>query len=344
MTLTTAQRDRACGVLLASAAGDALGAPYEFQPPRGPELPVDMVGGGSFGWQPGEWTDDTSMAVAIAEIAATGADLRSDEAQDKIVARWHAWAASAKDVGNQTRAVLAAAGPAARHDGSGVGGRHARVAARRHHEGTGRSGGNGSLMRTAPVALAFLRDDDEAGLVEAAKAISALTHFDPEAGEACALWCLAIRHGVRTGELDLRRGLRHLPAERRQVWSARIDAAESKRPADFTRNGWVVEAFQGAWSAITTTPIPAGDPATGVFAADHLRQALDAAVRGGRDTDTVAAIAGALLGGVHGASAVPAAWRRVLHGWPGWHTHDLVATAASIVDHGATDRRSAEQR
>ena len=57
MELTTAQRDRACGVLLATAAGDALGAPYEFHPPRGPELEVAMVGGGGFGWEPGEWTD-----------------------------------------------------------------------------------------------------------------------------------------------------------------------------------------------------------------------------------------------------------------------------------------------
>jgi hypothetical protein len=50
MKLTTAQLDRACGVLLGTAAGDALGAAYEFGPPRGPELEVAMVGGGSFGW------------------------------------------------------------------------------------------------------------------------------------------------------------------------------------------------------------------------------------------------------------------------------------------------------
>src|SRR5258708_34915832 len=50
--------------------------------------------------------------------------------------------------------------------------------------------------------------------------------------------------------------------------------------------------------------------------------ALDAAVRGGNDTDTVAAIAGGLLGAAYGASAVPADWRRVLHGWPDLRTHD----------------------
>ncbi|MDT5010343.1 MAG: hypothetical protein QOH57_1960, partial [Mycobacterium sp.] len=91
MELTTAQLDRAVGVLLATAAGDALGAPYEFGPPRGPELEVAMVGGGGFSWKPGEWTDDTSMAIAIAEVAATGADLRDQKALDAIVHRWHEW-------------------------------------------------------------------------------------------------------------------------------------------------------------------------------------------------------------------------------------------------------------
>ena len=96
-------------------------------------------------------------------------------------------------------------------------------------------------------------------------------------------------------------------------------------------NGWVVEALQGAWSAITTTPIPQDDSAKGVFRVDHLGLALDAAVRGGGDTDTVAAIAGGLLGAAHGASVVPAEWRRLLHGWPGLGTRDLVALATRIV-------------
>jgi ADP-ribosylglycohydrolase len=110
MTLTTAQLDRACGVLLGTAAGDALGAAYEFGPPRGPELEVAMVGGGGFGWEPGEWTDDTSMAIAIAEVAATGADLREEEALDALAGRWHEWSHDAKDVGVQTRSVLSRAG------------------------------------------------------------------------------------------------------------------------------------------------------------------------------------------------------------------------------------------
>jgi ADP-ribosylglycohydrolase/protein-tyrosine phosphatase len=323
MALTTAQLDRACGVLLGTAAGDALGAAYEFGPPRGPELEVAMVGGGPFGWEPGEWTDDSSMAVAIAEVAANAADLRQEEALDAIAQRWHEWSLDAKDVGVQTRSVLSRAGR------RGISAQTARAEAAALHKLTGRTAGNGSLMRTAPVALAYL--DDEASLLEAARAVSELTHYDPEAGDACVLWCCAIRHAVLTGVLDARIGLQHIDPERRDLWAARLDAAEKAQPSDFTNNGWVVEALQGAWSAITTTPIPRDDPAKGVFRADHLRLVLDAAVRGGGDTDTVAAIAGGLLGAVYGASAVPAEWRRLLHGWPGLATRDLVALSTRII-------------
>ena len=205
-----------------------------------------MVGGGSFGWEPGEWTDDTSMAIAIAEVAATGADLREEEALDALVRRWHEWSQEANDVGVQTRSVLSRAG---RH---GISAQTARTESAALHEITGRTAGNGSLMRTAPVALAYL--DDEQGLVEAARAVSELTHYDPEAGDACVLWCAAIRRAILTGLLDVRIGLQHIDAERRDLWATRLDVAETSQPSDFTNNGWVVEALQGAWSAITTTP------------------------------------------------------------------------------------------
>jgi ADP-ribosyl-[dinitrogen reductase] hydrolase len=99
----------------------------------------------------------------------------------------------------------------------------------------------------------------------------------------------------------------------------------------------VVAALQGAWSAITKTPVPVDDSVSGVFRADHLRLALEAAVRGGHDTDTVAAIAGGLLGAAYGASAVPARWRLMLHGWPGLTTRGLIALADKIVDNGRPD-------
>lgn len=320
--------DRVEGVLLAAAAGDALGAPYEFGPARGPELDVAMVGGGI--WERGEWTDDTAMTIAIAEVAATGADLRDTPAQDAIVSRWRDWSHTAKDVGIQTGSVLRAA-----THGGHITAERARTESAKLHARSGRTAGNGSLMRTAPVALAYL--DDEAAMVIAARAISELTHYDADAGDACVLWCCAISHAVRTGMLDVRIGLCHIDSSRRDLWSKRLDEAEASRPPDFPNNGWVVTALQAAWSAIATTPVPIDDPAAGVFRADHLRLALDAGVRCGNDTDTVAAIAGALLGAAHGASAVPLEWRMLLHGWPNINAHELISLASGIERKGKPD-------
>lgn len=111
--------------------------------------------------EPGEWTHDASMAWVIAEVSAPGLDLRSDEAQDQIAAGWYEWMLQSKDVGAQTRAVLKQAA-----SGSGLPTAEAlRRAAVAHDMRKGRSGGNGSLMRTSPVALAYLSDPE--GLVEA---------------------------------------------------------------------------------------------------------------------------------------------------------------------------------
>jgi ADP-ribosylglycohydrolase len=306
-------------VLVGMAAGDALGAGYEFGPPLPAGTAVDMIGGGSFHWELGEWTDDTSMAMPIADAAAAGRHHPTAPAPDRIAAAWYEWSRSAPDVGVQTSAVLGAAGRVGVPTAADL-----RAASQRHHERSGRSGGNGSLMRTAPVALAYL--DDEEGLVEAAASLSALTHWEPDAGEACVLWCLAIRRAVLTGTLDARVGLAHLDAGRRAVWERRLEVAERSVPSDFGHNGWVVEALQAAWCAITTTR-----GATDGSGPHHLRAALEAAVRGGGDTDTVAAIAGGLLGARHGVSAVPAGWRAILHGWPGRRTRDLVDLAARIT-------------
>ena len=323
LRLSVAQKDRAAGALLGTACGDALGAGYEFGPPLDPDTDVRMKGGGGFDWEPGEWTDDTSMAIPIARTLADGFDLRDETILDAIVATWVDWAKAAPDVGIQTSAILEQTEPTSAA---------IRVVARAHHDRAGRSGGNGSLMRTAPVALGFL--DDPSGLAVAARIISDLTHVDEDAGDACVLWCLAIRHAVRTGELDVGVGLPFIPAERQALWADRIREAEEREPREFERNGWVVHAFQGAWSAISGVQTRLD---TGEVPADHLREAIERAVRGGRDTDTVAAIAGGLVGAAHGASAVPAEWRRIVHGWPGLAAADLVRMGVLAASAGRSD-------
>lgn len=292
MKLNEIQLDRAIGAILASAAGDALGAPYEFKPPISADTPVEMKGGGSFGWAPGEWTDDTSMSIPILQVLARGQSLADEATQDEIVDAWHQWAKTAPDVGIQTRAVLAAlSGPTAAN---------ARESAKTIDQQTGRSGGNGSLMRTAPVALSALDSAEQTSIN--ARAISELTHLDEDAGDACVLWSEAIRTAILTGDCQIRDGLYLLPEARRNLWLGRMRSAEDFEPVHFENNGWVVSAFQAAWSA--------------VYRAESIQDGLEHAVRAGNDTDTVAAIAGGVLGAKFGFAQLPTAWVDKLNGWP----------------------------
>src|SRR3712207_521698 len=135
-----------------------------------------MCGGGSLGWEPGEFTDDTQMALLVATSLIERGGL--DEAD--IFDRFRAWLnAGPPDVGNQTRAVL----------GSG---RPWDVAAAEHFERSGHAAGNGSLMRTTAAAIWFARFG-QAATMDAARRISALTHGDPSAGEGCAIFHELVR-------------------------------------------------------------------------------------------------------------------------------------------------------
>jgi len=315
--LTATMLDRAAGAVVGGAAGDALGAGYEFTTPS-PATEIAMVGGGIGGFEPGEWTDDTAQGAAILRVVADGAlDLEA------IGAGFLEWFdGGPKDVGVSTSAVLRASGgdPARLRD-----------AADRYFDTHPRgAAGNGSLMRTAPVALAFLGDDE--AMAAAAREVSHLTHGDPVAAEACVLWCIAIDRGVREGRLDgAWDGLDLLEAAARDRWADRLREAQGMPLSTFARNGYVVTALQAAHAAITQTPVPDEQPCR------HLQHALEAAVRIGHDTDTVAAIAGQVLGARWGVSAVPARWRRMLHGWPGWDTGDLVCASVLAVRGGSDD-------
>ena len=323
--------DRAAGALIGAACGDALGVPYEFGRRLGEQEAPEMRGGGLGPYAPGEYSDDTQMQVVIAQTAASGVRLDSDDALRAIADGFIGWlAGGASDVGAQTRAVLGAARAVGGDPLAAV-----REAARTVHERTGRSAGNGSLMRTGVVGLAFLDGADAYHRCrDTARAISGLTHYDPLAGDACVLWS----EGVRKAVLDdtpglwrfggVRDAIRLLPEERRAQWTSWLDEAESNPPYHFVPNGYVVRALQAAWSAIWHTKIPEGVPE------DHFRLAIEAAVRAGDDTDTVAAIAGVLLGAAWGRNAIPEQWRGAVHGWPG-----LDADALGVL----TDRILAER-
>lgn len=248
MRLTSAQTDRACGVLLASAVGDALGAGYEFESTPYDGWPI-MVGGGLGGFAPGEWTDDTAQAMAIAHVAATGMDLRTPAALDAIAAGFAQWYAEDPcDVGIQTGQVLRLAGPDATAEAMTA------AATQVHHRNHGRSAGNGALMRTAPVALAHL--GNPAALVEAAQNISALTHHDPRAGEGAALWCLMIRHAVLHGTFPAPGDVLPLLGQTTYNWSAVLAEAENGPPSRFVETGGSSERCRPRGRASCTRPCP----------------------------------------------------------------------------------------
>lgn len=178
--------DRVAGAVVGSAVGDALGAPFEFGPAgvytaRFPDGIGTMCGGG--GWDPGEATDDTQMAVLVAEslLERGGLDLPD------MFGRFRRWAAGdPKDIGLQTEDVLTS-------------GEEWDLAAALHFQVNGRAAGNGSLMRAATSAVYFAARGRTATM-DAARRIAALTHGDRAAWEGTAVLHELIRVALDGGD------------------------------------------------------------------------------------------------------------------------------------------------
>ena len=278
----TTRLDRALGAVLGSAAGDALGAPYEFGPAgqltaRGQE----MRGGG--GWDPGEATDDTQMAVLVGEslLEHGGLDLPD------VFARFRRWAAGRpKDIGLQTEDVL-------------TNGESWDLAAALHFQINARAAGNGSLMRASTSAVYFSAAGREATM-DAARRIAALTHGDRAAWEGTAVLHELVRVALDGGDP---------PAALPGVLDA-VHADHRERYARVLDPGWhpdLATEFNGAvWPCL-------GSAVWALRTTTDFASAVRAAVDLGGDTDTVAAVTGMLAGAVHGRDAVPTEWTEPLH-------------------------------
>ncbi|MFC8272948.1 ADP-ribosylglycohydrolase family protein [Streptomyces sp. NPDC057271] len=278
--------DRAVGAVLGSAVGDALGAPFEFGLPgvyreRFPSERGEMCGGG--GWDPGEATDDTQMAVLVGEslLERGGLDLPD------VFARFVAWAAAEpKDIGLQTEDVLGSGDP---WD----------TAAARHFQVNGRAAGNGSLMRASTSAVHFAAAGCEATMA-AARRIAALTHGDEAAWEGTAVLHELVRVALLGDDplSALPAALEAVAPAQRERWATVL--APGWHPDDATEfNGAVWPCLGSAVWALRTT---------GTF-----EEAMAAAIDLGGDTDTVAAVTGLLAGAVHGPAAIPSRWTDPLH-------------------------------
>jgi len=229
-------------------------------------------------------------------------------------------------------------------------GRDPREAAVRDELGAGRGPGAADpdaarlaagqcLLRTAPAALALL--DDPVALAEAARLVcsghgTALTdseRTDPDqgAGDAGVLFGLSLRAAVLEGRLDPLAGLATLPAAARAAWEAHLTATGQGRTVDVRRVGTVGWILQGAWAILADA---------GAADAALVEHVISTAAHSGADPASVSA-AGALLAGRWGLEAVPAAWRRRLHGRPDLFGIDLVRlgmlSARSGVRHDPDD-------
>ncbi|MFH8607238.1 ADP-ribosylglycohydrolase family protein [Streptomyces sp. NPDC018029] len=284
------RRQRAAGALVGSAVGDALGAPFEFGaegafsarfPTAGDDRARDMCGGG--GWDPGEATDDTQMAVHVADslLERGGLDLPD------IFARFQRWAADEpKDIGLQTEDVL-------------TNGRPWDLAAQAHYQVNLRAAGNGSLMRATTSAVYFA-PAGQAATLDAARRIAALTHGDRAAWEGTALFHELLRVALAGDDplAALPDTLALVHPDHRDRYA--VVLSPTWHPDDATEfNGAVWPCLGSAlWALRTTT---------------SFEGALRAAVDLGGDTDTVAAVTGGLAGACYGLGAIPARWTAPLH-------------------------------
>ncbi|WP_406444883.1 ADP-ribosylglycohydrolase family protein [Streptomyces sp. NBC_01613] len=280
--------DRALGTVIGSAVGDALGAPFEFGPEgafsaRFPEPGAggEMCGGG--GWDPGEATDDTQMAVLVGESLVEHGGLELPD----VFTRFQRWAAAdPKDIGLQTEAVLTSGDPW-------------NLAASLHFQISQRAAGNGALMRAATSAVYFAGAGREATM-EAARRIAALTHGDRAAWEGTAVFHELVRVAL-TGDDPIAAVPDTLatvhPGHRERYATVLAPDWHPDRATEFNGAVWPCLA-SAVWALRTTSSYEA---------------AVRAAIDLGGDTDTVAAVTGGLAGGVYGVDAIPERWTGPLH-------------------------------
>ncbi|GGC44434.1 hypothetical protein GCM10011371_34830 [Novosphingobium marinum] len=275
-----AAEDRAVAALLGLAAGDALGASYEFRR-RGSYVPTGaMTGGGPFGLAPGQWTDDTAMALALAESLLDHPALDATDLMERF-ASWrthgtYSCTGTCFDIGMTTAQAIARY----RRDGDPLAG-----------STDPHSAGNGSLMRLAPVAIRHWRD--RAAMHEVAALQSRTTHGAAEAVDACIGFCDMLADAIAgrpRSEVLRPRQARLAPAISRIM----AGSWQGRHRDTIASTGYVVHSLEAAiWCTART---------------GSAREALVLASGLGEDTDTVAAITGQLAGALHGTAALPAQW------------------------------------
>ena len=297
--------ERARGCLLGLAVADAVGTTLEFKPP-GSFLPItDMVGGGPFNLLPGQWTDDTSMALCLAvSLVEKGFDL--DDQMQRYV-RWYQEGYMSSngrcfDIGNTVRQAL--------HQYQQTGNP---IAGSTHPH----SAGNGSIMRLAPVPIYYHRQPTAA--ITRAGESSRTTHGATAAVDACRYFSALILGALQGLDKDILLAPFYTPQPdywQKQPLMADIAAVangsfKEKQPPDIKGSGYVVHSLEAALWAF--------------YHSDTFREGCLLAANLGDDADTTAAVFGQLAGAYYGEAGIPQQWRAQVTGHD-----DIVRLAAQL--------------
>jgi len=280
------------GCLLGLAVGDAVGTTVEFAPPGSFPPVADMVGGGPFRLQAGEWTDDTSMALCLAESLLERGGFDAADQMGRYLRWYHHGHLSSNgrcfDIGNTVRGAL--------H-------RYERTGDPWAGSTDSTSAGNGSIMRLAPVPLFFAADAARA--VAMSGESSRTTHGAPACVDACRYLGGLIVGALRGEPKDALLSPRYHPAGA-EPWTdldpdiaAIADGSFARRsPPDVKGSGYVVRSLEAALWAF--------------HRADSFEEGCLLAVNLGDDADTTAAVYGQLAGATYGEAGIPAPWRERL--------------------------------
>ena len=296
-TVTTQDRYRGC--LLGLAAGDALGTTLEFKRPGSFAPLTDMVGGGPFGLKAGQWTDDTSMALCLAESLLERGGFDPRDQMDRYVRWWQDGHLSATgkcfDIGNTVAWALRRFRAEQEKPGREV----------NPFQGSTdpHTAGNGSIMRLAPVPLFFAGAGAQEAIARAGES-SRTTHGATEAVDGCRyLASLILGALAGASKEDLLRPV-HTPNEAGGLWQeaplcagvATVAAGSfrTKSQSAIRGSGYVVDSLEAALWAFA-------------HSASFAEGAL-LAVNLGDDADTTGAVYGQLAGAFYGVRDIPAKW------------------------------------
>lgn len=286
--------ERYRGCLLGLATGDAVGTTVEFRPPGSFTPVTDMVGGGPFRLSPGQWTDDTSMALCLAESLLACGEFDAADQMRRYVRWWREGYLSSTgtcfDIGNTTRAALA------RFEETGE-----------PYAGStdDRTAGNGALMRLAPVPLFYAQRPERA--IQRSADSARTTHGARAAVDACRYFAgliVGALQGVAKAEL-LAPGYTPAPGawERAPLCDAVAEVAQGsfrrRNPPEIRGRGYVVDTLEAALWAFDRT--------------DSFRDGCLRVVNLGDDADTTGAVYGQLAGAFYGELGIPAEWQARLH-------------------------------